>query len=425
MTRGLPVELFLGFRYLRSRGQRTNLSLFVWIGVGGVFLGVAALILVLAVMTGFQDAIRDKIIAANPHLLIFKSGGQGLSGADALAARVRTRPEVRTATPFVLQQALFTSQAGGAHGGLVRGVDLATPTVLDDVRQQLRTGSLEPLKSGEPAILLGGELARTLGVVPGDSITVISPQGAMTAVGMVPKMRRYTVAGTLEVGMHDYDSSVAYLALPAAQEFAGFTGPAAGPSGAAAGPSGTVTGIEVKLVDPFEARRVARAIAGDLGFPFWVRDWMEMNRNLFAALQLEKLALFVIVTIIVLVAAFAIIGHLVLLVAEKRKEIGILKALGASAGMITAAFFTVGMTIGIVGTIAGSAVGLTLIWVQNTYKIIRLAGDVYQIDYLLMKLTPGDFVLVVSATLVLSFLASVIPARRAGSLAPVDVLRYE
>jgi lipoprotein-releasing system permease protein len=418
VTRGLPVELFLGFRYLRSRGQRTNLSLFVWIGVGGVFLGVAALILVLAVMTGFQDAIRDKIIAANPHLLIFQTGGQGLRGADAIAARLRTRPEVRTATPFVLQQALFTSQLGGAHGGLVRGVDLSTPTILDDVRQQLRTGSLEPLTSGEPAILLGGELARTLGVLAGDSITAISPQGAMTAVGMVPKMRRYTVAGTLEVGMHDYDSSVAYLALPAAQEFAGFTGPAPGPAG-------TVTGIEVKLVDPFDARRVAQAIAGDLGFPFWVRDWMEMNRNLFAALQLEKLALFVIVTIIVLVAAFAIIGHLVLLVAEKRKEIGILKALGASAGMITAAFFTVGMTIGIVGTIAGSAVGLTLIWVQNTYKVIRLAGDVYQIDYLLMKLTPGDFVLVVSATLVLSFLASVIPARRAGALAPVDVLRYE
>jgi lipoprotein-releasing system permease protein len=263
----------------------------------------------------------------------------------------------------------------------------------------------------EAAILLGVELARVLGVMPGDSVTVISPQGAMTAVGMVPKMRRYTVAGTLEVGMHDYDSSVAYLALPAAQEFAGL--------------EAGVSGIEVKLDDPFAARRIGRAIASDLGFPYWIRDWMEMNKNLFAALQLEKLALFVIVTIIVLVAAFAIIGHLVLLVAEKRKEIGILKALGASAGTITAAFFTVGMTIGIVGTIAGSVVALTLIWVQNTYKIIRLSGDVYQIDHLLMKLTAGDFVLVVAATLALSFLATLIPARRAGALAPIDVLRYE
>jgi lipoprotein-releasing system permease protein len=412
LSRGLPVELFLGFHYLRSRGHRTNLSLFVWIGVGGVFLGVAALIVVLAVMTGFQDAIRDRIIAANPHLLVFQSGGPGVSGATVLAERIRAaNAGVRSATPFVLQQALFTSQAGGAHGGLVRGVDLGDPRVLEDVQLQIRSGAVTPLRDAQPAVLLGTELARTLGVLPGDTVTVISPQGAMTAVGMVPKMRQYTVAGTLEVGMHEYDSTVAYLALPVAQEFAGL---------------GTaVTGVEVKLVDPFDAKRVGRAIAAEIGFPYWIRDWMDMNRSLFAALQLEKLALFVIVTIIVLVAAFAIIGHLVLLVAEKRKEIGILKSLGASAGMITAAFFAVGMTIGLVGTIAGSIVGLTIIWVQNTYKIIRLAGDVYQIDYLFMKLTPGDFVLIVSSTLALAFLASVIPARRAGALAPVDVLRYE
>jgi lipoprotein-releasing system permease protein len=166
-------------------------------------------------------------------------------------------------------------------------------------------------------------------------------------------------------------------------------------------------------------------VTARLGLSFWVRDWMDLNRNLFAALQLEKLALFVIVTIIVLVAAFAIIGHLVLLVAEKRKEIGILKAIGASHISITAVFFTVGMTIGVVGTVAGSVVGLVLIWVQNTYKVIRLAGDVYQIDHLLMKLTWGDFLLVVAATLFLSFLATILPARRAGALVPADVLRYE
>jgi lipoprotein-releasing system permease protein len=407
----MPFEVFLGLRYLRSRGQRTNLSLFVWIGVGGVFLGVAALIVVLAVMTGFQDAIRDRIIAANPHLLIFQSGGQGIPDAAQLAARVSRDAGVRSATPFVLQQSLFSSPAGGAHGGIVRGLDLTVPAVRDDVSAQLRSGTLKPLLDGAPDILLGAELARTLGVVPGDAVTVISPQGAITAVGMVPKMRRYRVAGTVEIGMYEYDSSIAYLPLPAAQEFAGL--------GAA------VTGIEVRLTDPFDARRIGRRIGAELGFPYWVRDWMEMNKNLFAALQLEKLALFVIVTIIVLVAAFAIIGHLVLLVAEKRKEIGILKALGASATSITAVFFTTGMTIAFTGTLAGSAVGLLLIWVQNTYKIIRLAGDVYQIDYLLMKLTPQDFFLVVTATLALSFLATIIPARRAGALAPVDVLRYE
>jgi len=410
VSRGLPFELFLGLRYLRATGQRANLSLFVWIGVGGVFLGVAALILVLAVMTGFQDGIRDKIISANPHLLIFTGGG-GLADADTVAGRVRSISGVKSATPFVLQQALFTTEGGGSHGGLVRGVDLATPAVVADLRAQLRSGSLEPLTGGQPAVLLGVELARTLGVVVGDAVTAISPKGAMTAVGMVPKMRRFVVAGTIEIGMYEYDSSMAYLSLPAAREFAGL-------------PAG-VTGIEVKLVDPFAAKRVGGVITRQLGFPFWVRDWMDLNRNLFAALQLEKLALFVIVTIIVLVAAFAIIGHLVLLVAEKRKEIGILKAIGAASGSITVVFFSVGMTIGVVGTLAGSAVGLTLIWVQNTYKVIRLAGDVYQIDYLPMKLTPSDFLLVVGSTLVLSFLATLFPARRAGALIPVDVLRYE
>ena len=410
MRGGLPFELFLGLSYLRSRGNRANLSLFVWIGVGGVFLGVAALIVVLAVMTGFQDGIRDRIISANPHLLVFQGGAGGVADAAGVAARVKEVPGVRTATPFVLQQALFTGPGGEAHGGLVRGVDLESPEVAADLRAQVRSGSLDAAARGEPGILLGVELARLLGVLPGDAVTVISPKGAMTAVGLVPKMRRYAVVGTIEAGMHEYDASIAYLALPAAQEFAGLNG---------------VTGIEVKLVDPFAAKRVGRAVMERLGLTFWVRDWMDMNRNLFAALQLEKLALFVIVTIIVLVAAFAIIGHLVLLVAEKRKEIGILKALGATARSITTAFFTVGMAIGLVGTLAGSAVGLALIWVQNTYKIIRLAGDVYQIDHLPMKLTASDFLLVVGATLVLSFLATIIPARRAGSLAPVDVLRYE
>ena len=411
MSRGLPFEVFLGLRYLRARGQRTNLSLFVWIGVGGVFLGVAALIVVLAVMTGFQDGIRDKIIAANPHLLVFQNGVGGLTGASEIVGRIRGVRGVRSATPFILQQALFTGGGGGAHGGLVRGIDLDAPVVAQDVRSQIRSGNLGSLASGQPTILLGAELARTLGVMVGESVTVISPQGAVTAVGLVPRMRRYTVGGTFEIGMYEFDSSMAYLSLPAAREFAGL--------------AEGVTGIEVRLDDPFEAKTIAREVSRRLGAGFWIRDWMDMNRNLFAALQLEKLALFVVVTIIVLVAAFAIIGHLVLLVAEKRKEIGILKAIGAPGPSITTVFFTVGMTIGVVGTVAGSAVGLALIWVQNTYKIIRLAGDVYQIDHLPMKLAAGDFVLIVSATLLLAFLATLVPARRAGSLVPVDVLRYE
>ena len=412
MLRRMPFEIFLGLRYLRARGHKTNLSLFVWIGIGGVFLGVSALIVVLAVMTGFQDGIRDKIISANPHVLIMEAGGRGVADGGALAKRVGPVPGVVSATPFVLQQALFTSPNGGATGGLLRGVDLATPAVRNAIATQVRFGSLEPvLKGSEPALVLGRELARSLGVAPGDHVTVISPQGAMTAVGLVPKMRRFLVAGWVEVGMYEYDASLAYTSLAAAQEFAGL--------------GDRVTGVEVKLANPFDAKDVGRTIAGQLKGPYWIRDWMDMNRNLFAALQLEKLALFVIVTIIVLVAAFAIIGHLVLLVAEKRKEIGILKAMGAGAGSIGTVFLVAGMLIGVGGTLAGSAFGLLLIWVQNTYKIIRLAGDVYQISYLPMKLTGSDFAMIVGSTLVISFLATLSPARRAARMDPIEVLRYE
>jgi lipoprotein-releasing system permease protein len=413
MLRGhLPFEIFLGLRYLRARGHRANLSLFVWIGIGGVFLGVSALIVVLAVMTGFQDGIRDKIIAANPHILIMEAGGRGVADGGALAARVSPVPGVVSATPFVLQQALFTSPGGGATGGLLRGVDLDSPAVRSALSAQIRLGNVNPLVDGrEPALLLGRELARSLGVVPGDHVTVISPQGAITAVGLVPKMRRFLVAGFVEVGMYEYDASLAYTSLANAQEFAGL--------------GDRVTGIELKLANPFDAKSVGPVVAARLNGAYWIRDWMDMNRNLFAALQLEKLALFVIVTIIVLVAAFAIIGHLILLVAEKRKEIGILKAMGAGAGSIGAVFLVAGMLIGLVGTVAGSAFGLLLIWVQNTYRIIRLAGDVYQISYLPMKLTGSDFAMIVGSTLVISFLATLSPARRAARMDPVDVLRYE
>jgi lipoprotein-releasing system permease protein len=413
--RGLPFELFLGLRYLRARGHRANLSLFVWIGVGGVFLGVSALIVVLAVMTGFQDGIREKIISANPHILIMDAGGRGVADPAVLVDKLRPVKGIRSATPFVLQQALFTAQGGGATGGLLRGVDLASPSIRQALGNEIRLGGIDRLlKPGDaPALLLGRELARTLGVLPGDFVTVISPQGAMTAVGLVPKMRRFEVAGLVEVGMYEYDSSLAYTSLAAAQEFAGL--------------GERVSGVELKLDDPWQARAVSQQVGKLLAGSgvYWVRDWMDMNKNLFAALQLEKLALFIIVTIIVLVAAFAIIGHLVLLVAEKRKEIGILKAMGASAGSIGTVFLVAGMLICVVGTAAGSALGLALIWVQNTYRIIRLAGDVYQISYLPMKLTWTDFALVVGATLVISFLATLSPARRAARLDPVEVLRYE
>ena len=304
----LPYELFLGLRYLGSQGKRLNLSLFVWIGVGGVFLGVAALIVVLAVMTGFQDGIRDRIISANPHLLVFQSGAAGMSDAGRVAADVRAVPEARG--DAVRPSAGPVHEPGrGCPRRLVRGVDTSDASVAGDLASQVRAGGSRARGGGGDGILLGVELARALGVLPGDPVTVISPKGAVTAVGMVPKMRRFTVAGTIQVGMHEYDSSIAYLPLAAAREFAGLAGVRASrsswptrstPRRWAARSAPSWADLLGARLDGHEPQPVRRAPAREAGA---VRD-----RD-----------------IIVLVAAFAIIGHLVLLVAEKRKEIGILK----------------------------------------------------------------------------------------------------
>ena len=282
MRRGLPVELLPGPalppRARPAHATSRSSSGSAWAGCSS---GVGALIVVLAVMTGFQDGIRDQIIAANPHLLSSRAAAGAGRAGPPVAGRVRAIPGVRSATPFVLQQALFTSPGGGATGGLLRGVDLASPDGATELPAQLRSGRPRGARrAASRRSCSGRELARLLGVLPGDFVTVISPQGAITAVGMVPKMRRYMVAGTIEVGMHEYDSSIAYLP------------PRRGPGvrGAGAG----VTGVEVKLDDPFEAKRGGPEDRGGAArAPFWVRDWMDMNRNLFAALQLEKLALFV------------------------------------------------------------------------------------------------------------------------------------
>ena len=413
MLRRMPFEVFLGLRYLRARGHRTNLSLFVWIGIGGVFLGVSALIVVLAVMTGFQDGIRDKIISANPHVLIMEAGGRGVAdgGAPRRAGGAGTR-RASPPRPSCSSRRCSPRRAGAPPAGSCAGWTSPPPRCATRSRRRSASAaSSRCSRARSPPSSWAASWRGRLGVAPGDHVTVISPQGAMTAVGLVPKMRRFLVAGCVEVGMYEYDASLAYTV---AGRRPGVRGPGR-PRDRRGGEARQ--SLRRQGRGPDHRRASWRA--------YWIRDWMDMNRNLFAALQLEKLALFVIVTIIVLVAAFAIIGHLVLLVAEKRKEIGILKAMGAGAGSIGTVFLVAGMLIGLVGTVAGSAFGLLLIWVQNTYKIIRLAGDVYQISYLPMKLTGSDFAMIVGSTLVISFLATLSPARRAARMDPIEVLRYE
>ncbi|MGH7265880.1 MAG: lipoprotein-releasing ABC transporter permease subunit [Candidatus Rokuibacteriota bacterium] len=404
----LPFEVLIGLRYMRSKGRRGFVSLLTMIAMAGMALGVMALILVLGVMSGAEEEFMGKILGATAHVMVTDVAGQGIGDVEQALEVIRQHPGVKSASPFVLQQAMLSSDQG-ATGVVLRGIDPESPG--SQISRRVRDGSLADLAAGGPAIALGRELARTLGVTVGQTVTAISPKGAVTAVGTIPKMRQFRVVATFEVGLYEYDAALAYTSIPTAQQFADL--------------GGRVSGIEVRVADPHDARRVARDLDRSLGFPYLARDWMEMNKNLFSAIQLEKTAMFVILTLIVFVAAFAIISHLILMVAEKRREIGVLRALGAGTASIMLVFVAEGVLIGAVGTLVGTALGATVGWVQQTYEIVKIPGDVYQLSSLPMRIHAPDLILFAVSALVISLLATLYPSRQAARLNPVEVLRYE
>jgi lipoprotein-releasing system permease protein len=408
VRRGLPFELLIGLRYLRSKGGRGFLSLLTLIAMAGMAIGVMALIVVLAVMSGFEDELRSKILGTTSHILVMDVGGRGIENPTRALEVIRKHPEVRSAAPFVLQQVML-SHGDAATGVVLRGIDPEAER--RELQQRVKQGQLADLAAPDATIALGRELARTLGAFVGDTVIAISPRGAVTAVGTIPKMRPLRVVAIFEIGLYEYDAALAYTSIATAQQFAEM--------------GERVSGVEVRLTDVYQARRVSREIGSTLGMPYWTRDWTEMNRNLFAAIQLEKTAMFVILTLIIFVAAFAIISHLILMVAEKRREIGVLRALGASSRSITLVFMAEGVLIGLVGTVVGTVLGVAIGLVQDRYHVVKIPGDVYQLSELPMKMHPPELVLIAVAALALSFLATLYPSRQAARLHPVDVLRYE
>ena len=418
----MHYPLFIGLRYLRAKRTEAFISLITIIAITGVAVGVMTLDIVLSVMTGFEEDLRDRILGFNPHVLVSSFTGN-VSDYPAILEQVRAAPDVVDATPFVYGQAMLSS-AETVAGVLVRGV-VSGPNRTIDLAGHVTKGNIDELTTRHtvsledvggatvelPGIILGTELARQLGVGLGEPVTVVSPIGLPTAIGIVPRVKRFALVGLFDSGMVEYNSALAYISLPEAQRFFQL--------------DDSVSGIEVRVTDLYRAREVAAALSTTLGFPYRIRDWMEVNHNLFSALKLEKTVYFIVLLLIVLVAAFNIVATLFMVVMEKRKDIAVLKSMGATRAGIAQIFVLKGLLIGGVGTLLGSVAGFAVCWALHRYELIELPKDVFYVSTLPVKMYPEYFLIVVGASLAICLLATIYPARQAARLAPVDVIRYE
>ncbi|MDH3598247.1 MAG: lipoprotein-releasing ABC transporter permease subunit [Candidatus Tectomicrobia bacterium] len=424
-------EWAISLRYLKSRRRQTFISLISLISVGGVAVGVMVLIVVLAVMSGFEESLKDKILGINSHIWILPQTAQYIDNYRDKVERIRALPHVTLAAPFTTHEVMLMAD-GRVAGTFLRGVDPDQPALMEDLKQYIGDEDLRGLLTAEalrqtpddaaPAlrgIVLGKELARTLLTFPGQRLIVNAPLGVLTPAGILPNVRQFTMTGTLSTGMREYDSTLALVDIKQAQAFFDM--------------GDTVNGIEVKVDDVYRVKQVAEEIRERLGPGVWTRDWMEMNRTLFEALQQEKVLMFIILVLIILVAAFNIISTLVMMTMEKRADIAILRAMGARQGSIRKIFMLEGMIIGGVGTLLGGIAGVVFTW--NLPAIAEWVGtllgmqffspEVYFIDQLPARVSPLEVGVIVATALCISFLATLYPAWNASRLDPVAALRYE
>lgn len=413
----MGFEFFISIRYLFAKRRQTFVSLITLISVAGVAVGVTALIVVLAVMNGFHEDLRNRILGITSHVNVGSFGGTIANYKDVMGQIDKT-PDVLGSTPFIYTQIMITS-GRSVSGAILRGVEPLSASKVIKIQENLIRGNLAdlvavPRESGEPGypgMILGVELANNLGVRPGDWVTIISPVGRLTPVGQVPKSKLFQIVGIMQSGMYEYDNSLAYVDLSAAQQFLAI--------------GDTVTGIEVRVGDIYKARQVADDIRTRLGPPFYVRDWMQMNSSFFSALKLEKVVMFVILTLIILVAAFNIVSSLIMLVMEKGRDIAILKAMGATTASIRKIFVLEGFLIGVSGTALGILGGFTLCSLLKKYRFIEIPRDVYHISTLPVKMEIFDLVSIALAAILISLVATLYPSRKAASLDPAEALRYE
>ena len=422
-------EFFISLRYLRARRKQVFVSIITFISIAGIFLGVAALIIVLAVMNGFETDLRNKILGINSHIILMEYSG-AMRNHPRVMREVAQVPGVVAATPFIYSQAMLKN-GSSVTGIVLRGLSTedALKVInlgkiregkLDDLgNKEKKIPGLKPEFAGLPGILHGRELAKNLGVFLHETVYVVSPSGVATPMGMVPRMKPFLVVGIFESGFFEYDTTLAYISLKNCQEFLGM--------------GEMVTGIEIRVDDIYKADRIAKRIEQKLGFPYWGRNWMEMNKNLFSALRLEKRVMFLILSLIVLVAAFNIISALIMIVMEKNKDIAILKTMGATRAGIMKIFIFQGLVVGAIGTFLGCIAGLAVAFnlealsrfVENLFGFKILPGDVYYLSELPSQVNYSDVGIIILGTLLISFLSTIYPSWRASRLDPAEALRYE
>ncbi len=413
-------ELRVGLQYLRGGKESGFLSVMPWITVGGILVGVMALVLALSFASGFESVLRDKIIGVNAHLLLLRFDGE-LDGWQEVREKVHGLPEVATTMPFSYQKALLRSEAD-VRGIVVRGVWPESLPEMSDWQLAFSCGGFsfpsgnavsraEGATGERSPIWIGNVLAETLEVSCGDTVRLVAMAGGPDETPAATALRDYRVEGVFEVGMYEYDASLAFLSLEEAQDFFGL--------------GDSVTGIEVRLHDIRETDRAEQQIQELLGYPFWVKKWSEINPNFFSALKLQKIVMYLVLVLIILVAGFNIISTLIMNVLEKRREVAILKAMGATRSSIGRIFLYQGLLLGLIGTLLGLVLGYVLCRVVGSYPLIRLDPDIYYLSHLPVEVRPLEFLLVGLSALVLSVVATVYPARQAARLDPAEVLRYE
>ncbi len=407
----MPFELHIALRYLLAKRKQAFISVISLISTLGVTVGVMALVIALALMTGLQQEVRDRILSSNPHIFVWKRGG--ISDYRAEAEKLRQLPGVEGAAPAILDKALVNAEGGAAFITL-KGIDPALEPTVTSIREAMRTGRFDDLASPAAevdAIILGSDLASQLGVVAGDAVLVTTPDGTLTPMGMIPKApRRLRVAGTFNLGLYEFDSTYGFVTLDTAKRLLQKI---------------DVDLIQLRVADMFAAPQIAASLEATLGDEYVTQDWADMNRSLFSALALEKIAISLTIGLIVMVAALNIVASLILLVMEKHRDIAILKTMGASARSVTTIFMLQGLLIGIVGTTVGAAAGYAVSQVADRYQLIRVPVDVYQIAHVPFRVQPFDFVLVIVSAIVVCFLATIYPSRQAAKLDPAQALRYE